>query len=83
MTLSKTASYKELQAELQRIMGSLEQESTSLDDLGALLKSGFETVDALRMRLTESEAQIENIISLRHNSGQTARLEIGEGDSQE
>ncbi|MFZ9519793.1 MAG: exodeoxyribonuclease VII small subunit [Silvanigrellaceae bacterium] len=68
MESKKAASYKDLQAELQRILGSLEQDSTSLDEIASLLKGGFETIDALRARLSESEAQIENIISLRHNT---------------
>lgn len=69
MESKKNATYKDLQGELQKILGSLEQDSTSLDEIASLLKSGFETVDALRARLSESEAQIENIISLRHNTG--------------
>jgi exodeoxyribonuclease VII small subunit len=68
MESKNNSSYKDLQNELQRILGSLEQDSTSLDDIASLLKSGFETVDALRARLTEAEAQIENIVSLRHNT---------------
>jgi exodeoxyribonuclease VII small subunit len=68
MESKKSATYKDLQNELQRILSSLEQESSSLDDVASLLKSGFETIDALKARLTETEAQIENIISLRHNT---------------
>jgi exodeoxyribonuclease VII small subunit len=68
MENNKSATYKDLQNELQRILSSLEQETASLDDVAVLLKSGFETIDALKSRLTEAEAQIENIISLRHNT---------------
>lgn len=68
MENQKSASYKDLQSELQRILATLEQDSTSLDEIAVLLKNGFETVDALRIRLGETEAQIENIISLRHNN---------------
>jgi exonuclease VII small subunit len=83
MTPSKELSYKELQGELQNILVALEQDSTSLDDIGLLLKSGFETVDILKGRLTEAEAQIENIISLRHNTQQKPLLPKGEGDSEQ
>lgn len=65
MESRNNATYKDLQNDLQRILGSLEQDSTSLDEIASLLKSGFETIDALKARLTEAEAQIENIISLR------------------
>jgi len=68
MESRNNATYKDLQNDLQRILGSLEQDSTSLDEIASLLKSGFETIDALKARLTEAEAQIENIISLRHNT---------------
>lgn len=83
MKTSKSLSYKELQSELTRILATLEQDGTSLDEISALLKSGFETVDSLRARLTESEAQIENIISLRHNNSHNAQLDNGEGESQQ
>lgn len=80
MESKKNATYRDLQADLQRILVSLEQESTSLDEIATLLKTGFETIDELRIRLSESEAQIENIISLRHNS--TASLsEKNEGET--
>lgn len=80
MESPKNATYKDLQTDLQRILSSLEHDSTSLDDIAALLKSGFAAIDALRARLSESEAQIENIISLRHNT--TASLnETAEGDT--
>ncbi|MBM3383283.1 MAG: exodeoxyribonuclease VII small subunit [Betaproteobacteria bacterium] len=82
MNPSKTLSYKELQSELQSILHALEQDGTSLDDIGQLLKSGFETVDTLKGRLTEAEAQIENIISLRHNTQQKTLLPKGEGESE-
>ena len=81
MNRAKAPTYKELQSDLQRILAALEQDSTSLDDMAALLKSGFETVDALRARLSESEAQIENIISLRHNNHSSGQLAKDEGDS--
>lgn len=68
MESRNNVTYKDLQNDLQRILGSLEQDSTSLDEIASLLKSGFETIDALKARLTEAEAQIENIISLRHNT---------------
>ncbi|MEY3901760.1 MAG: hypothetical protein RL189_1066 [Pseudomonadota bacterium] len=77
---NKAASFKDLQSQLQRILGTLEQDSTSLDEIAALLKSGFETVDALRARLGETEAQIENIISLRHNSS-AGLIDKNEGES--
>jgi len=72
MDTSKSLSYRELQSELQKILGSLERDSTSLDEIATLLKGGFETVDALRFKLSESEAQIEKIISLRHNTDASA-----------
>lgn len=82
MKTAKTATYKELQDELQRILSSLEQDGTSLDEIAELLKAGFSTVDSLKARLTESEAQIENIISLRHNTSHNVQLAKGEGESQ-
>lgn len=81
MNPTKTATFKDLQGELQSILGALEKESTSIDDIAHLLRSGFEIVDSLRGRLTEAEAQIENIISLRHNSQQKTLLTKGEGES--
>lgn len=77
---NKSASFKDLQSQLQSILGSLEQDSTSLDEIAVLLKNGFETVDALKARLSETEAQIENIISLRHNSS-AGLTDKNEGES--
>ena len=82
MKTLKTLTYKELQGDLQRILSALEHDGTSLDEIAQLLKSGFETIDQLRTRLTDSEAQIENIISLRHNTPHNAQIENGEGESQ-
>lgn len=82
MKTAKILTYKELQGDLQRILTALEQDGTSLDEIAELLKSGFERIDELRTRLTESEAQIENIISLRHNTPHNAQLAKGEGESQ-
>ncbi|NBX15929.1 MAG: exodeoxyribonuclease VII small subunit [Proteobacteria bacterium] len=76
----KSATYKDLQNQLHNILNSLEQESASLDDVASLLKDGFETIDALKARLTEAEAQIENIISLRHNTT-TALSENTDGET--
>jgi exodeoxyribonuclease VII small subunit len=68
MTTEKINIYKDLQSKLNQILGSLESDATSIDEVGNLLKQGFETVDALRARLTAAEAQIDNIIALRHQS---------------
>lgn len=60
--------YRDLQQRLGQILASLESDATSIDEVGDLLKQGFETVDALRTRLTAAETQIDNIIALRHQS---------------
>jgi exodeoxyribonuclease VII small subunit len=83
MNPAKALTYKELQGELQNILAAIEQDGTSLDDIARLLKAGFETVDTLKGRLTEAEAQIENIISLRHNTQQKTLLAKGEGESEQ
>lgn len=61
-------SYRELQNALQQVLLTLESDDTSIDEVGELLKRGFETVDSLKARLTAAEAQIDNIIALRHQS---------------
>lgn len=68
MTAKESLTYKDLQTELQRVLMALESDGTSIDEVGELLKQGFETVDLLKARLTAAEAQIDNIIALRHQS---------------
>ena len=61
-------SYRDLQNQLNQVLAQLESDATSIDEMGDLLRQGFETVDALRARLTAAETQIDNIIALRHQS---------------
>lgn len=68
MTSNNPNTYRDLQSKLHQVLSALESDATSIDEVGELLKQGFDTVDALRARLTAAETQIDNIIALRHQS---------------
>ncbi len=58
-------SYEALMQGVQKILSGLERETLSVDELSEKAKEAYMMIDLLKKKLTETEAQVQEIIDGR------------------